>query len=292
MVELKEKCKNEFEKHVAGLCKSLYDPRKISSLDSATLTAFKEKAVVVLPCGGESKRMAALAQDKHKTALYLPGDETFVTRMIKFYASQGAKKFVLLVGVNAESVIETTQKKCQNLGVKIEISPDPGKPVGRGGAILNALEKGFIPTGSPMIVHNADDQIFGYQGNFLDDIVSAYLAFEKQGACAMAVVALTTPFAYTAMEIASGQVKRMASKPQIPIPAHIGLSVIGAEVQKRFSTLFDYSGKKDFEEHLFPLLIEEGKLYGFGIPGEVWYAVNTPKEYENFVKKLSETVKA
>ena len=282
--------KKEFEKNLLELCSSLYQTQEDTNVSSQEIEQFQKNLVVVLPCGGESKRMAALSQDKHKTALTLPGGDTLLSRMIRSYAEQGAREFVLLVGMHADSLIQSTQSLLQGLkNITIKYSPDPEKPVGRGGAILHAREKGFIPKDCSIIVHNADDQIAGYPGNFFYDICKAHIATQKKGGCATAIVALLTSFAYTAMKVEQGKVVGMASKPQIPIPAHIGVSILGQEAQQRFQDLFDYSGKKDFEEHLFPLLIEEQKLYAFGIPGNTWYAINTPKEYEIFVKLLGQT---
>ncbi|NUM35921.1 MAG: hypothetical protein HUU50_15365 [Candidatus Brocadiae bacterium] len=276
--------KKEFENNLLELCSSLYQEEEDIAQE---IEEFQKNTVIVLPCGGESKRMAALAQDKHKTALTIPGGNTLLSRMIRSYAEEGAKEFVLLVGIHADSLIQSTDALLKDLkNITIKYSPDPEKPVGRGGAVLHAKEKGFIPPDSSIIVHNADDQIAGYPGNFFHDICKAHIITQKKGGCATAIVALLTSFAYTAMKIEKGKVVSMASKPQIPIPAHIGVSILGQEAQKRFQDLFDYSAKKDFEEHLFPLLIEEGKLCAFGIPGNTWYAINTPKEYETFLKAI------
>ena len=94
---------------------------------------------------------------------------------------------MLLVGINAESVIEST-KHLQQYGAEIKYCPDPGKPVGRGGAILNALQQGFISRTNVAIVHNADDQIVGYPGNFLGDIYRAHINHQKSGGWVTAIV--------------------------------------------------------------------------------------------------------
>ena len=44
--------------------------------------------------------------------------------------------------------------------------------------------------------------------------------------------------------------------------------------------------KKDFEGYLFPILAQENRLFAFGIPGDCWYPVNNPKEYDNLLKRL------
>jgi NDP-sugar pyrophosphorylase family protein len=262
----------------------LYTPFVYKPVAEAELNGFIDNAVCILPCGGESKRMAGIS-DKHKTALDLPGGETLISRTIRAYATAGIKEFVLLVGINAESVIEST-RHLQKSGIMIKYSPDPGKPVGRGGAILNAIQRGVISRGNNAIVHNADDQIVGYPGNFLADIFRAHINHQKFGGWVTAIIARSTPYAYTGMQVTDGQVVNIITSPNIPIPTHIGITIMSPDVYPRFSELFNLTEKKDFEGYLFPILARENRLFAFGIPGDCWYPVNNPKEYENLVKIL------
>lgn len=248
------------------------------------------QTICVLPCGGESKRMAGLT-DKHKTALSLPGGETLISRTIKSYISGGITRFVLLVGVGAESVIEST-KYLQGNGTEITYCPDPEKPVGRGGAILNAILKGYIKPEENIITHNADDQIVGYSGDFINDMLRAHISHQMEGGIATAIVAKATPYAYTAFCIRNGLVTNITPTPMIPVPAHVGVTVMSKEVHTLFTRLFTLTEKKDFEGYLFPILSEEKKLFAFGIPGNCWYPVNNPKEYESLVKALSSGLSA
>ncbi len=262
----------------------LYTPMPAKPVAEKELAGFLNNTVCVLPCGGESKRMAGLA-DKHKTALELPDGETLISRTIRAYASSGLKKFVLLVGINAESVIEST-KQLQQSGLEIKYCADPGKPVGRGGAILNAIQQDFISRETNAIVHNADDQIVSYPGNFLADICRAHINHQKAGGWVTAIVAKGTPYAYTGMQIAKGRVTNITTTPMIPVPTHVGVTIMSPEVYQKFTELFNLTEKKDFEGYLFPILAREKRLFAFGIPGECWYPVNNPKEYDNLVKVL------
>lgn len=264
---------------------SLYSPLPvIKPATEEELAGFIDNSVCILPCGGESKRMAGLS-DKHKTALELPDGETLISRIIRSYVTGGVKNFVLLVGINADSVIEST-KNLKQYGANIQYCPDPGKPIGRGGAILNAIQRGFISRGNNAIVHNADDQIVGYPGNFLRDIYRAHINHQKSGGWVTAIIAKSTPYAYTGMQVTEGQVVNIITTPNIPIPTHVGITIMSPDVYTYFDRLFNLTEKKDFEGYLFPILAKENRLFAFGIPGDCWYPVNNPKEYDNLVKKV------
>ncbi len=264
---------------------NLYSPLpQAKPVTKEELAEFIDNSVCILPCGGESKRMAGLS-DKHKTALELPEGETLISRTIQSYIAGGVKNFVLLVGINAESVIEGT-RHLQQPGVDIKYCPDPAKPVGRGGAILNALQKGFISRMNNAIVHNADDQIVGYPGNFLHDIYRAHINHQKSGGWITAIVARSTPYAYTGFQILDGKVINITTTPEIPVPTHVGITIMSPNVYTYFDTLFNLDEKKDFEGYLYPILAKENRLFAFGITGECWYPVNNPKEYNNLLKRL------
>jgi len=276
--------KGDLEKVLSRFSGELYTAMPSASVSESELAAFLNNTICILPCGGESKRMAGLT-DKHKTALGLPGDETLISRTIRSYAAGGLRKFVLLVGVNADSVIDST-KHLQGSGIEILYCADPERPVGRGGAILNAILKGCIGPDVNAIVHNADDQILGYPGNFLNDICKAHIGHRKAGGLVTAVVALSTPYAYTAFKVADGRITDITTTPAIPVPAHVGVTVISPAIYPMFKKLFNLQEKKDFEGYLFPILAKAEQLFAFGIPGNCWYPVNNPKEYENLVKAL------
>ncbi|MBN1367898.1 MAG: NTP transferase domain-containing protein [Dehalococcoidales bacterium] len=274
----------DFNAILSRALSDLYTPFHYKPITEEELAGFIGNSVCILPCGGESKRMSGLA-DKHKAALELPDGETLISRTIRSYLTGGVKNFVLLVGINADSVIEST-KHLQQYGAEIKYCPDPGKPVGRGGAILNAIQQGFISRSNNSIVHNADDQIVGYPGNFLADIYRAHINHQKSGGWATAVIARSTPYAYTGMQVTNGQVTNIVPTPDIPVPTHVGITIMSPDIYTYFDRLFNLTEKKDFEGYLFPILAKENRLFAFAIPGDCWYPVNNPKEYNNLVKKL------
>lgn len=246
---------------------------------------FKNSCVVVLAVGGKGQRIKSLTGDSNKNVLkILKTNETLVERVIKMYAKAGIKKFVALVYEYADSIKDVLGNG-QKFGVNIIYSYDPQKPVGRGGAILNALLNGSINKKYNLIVHNPDDQIIE-DNNFVDEIIYWHLVGQQQGNDATAIVVCSTPYQYTGMKIINGQVKNIEMYPQIPIPAHIGVTVFNKNIYSDFEKLFNLQEKVDFEKVLFPYLTKQKRLFAFGIQNDNWIAVNDPKSYEELNKRL------
>lgn len=268
---------------------AIYSPGETVHISKDEVQHFIDNCVVALAVGGEGSRLRALtaSQDVHKAALRLPNGETMTERTIRMYREAGFREFVALVFHSAQSVIDALGDGSQ-FGVHITYSHDPEKPVGRGGAVRNALDNGSIPARKHLIVHNPDDQVIQYAGSFPRDIVNGHLAGARQGMLATAVVVDGTPYTYTGMKIERGAVAQIEMYPYIPIPTHIGATVFSAEVYSYFRKLFDLTKKVDFESVLFPLLAKEHRLYSFVIPGQCWLSVNDPKGFN----KLCELVRS
>ena len=265
--------------------KAIYSPGKTVHISSAELQEFANKCVVALAVGGEGARLKAVtdSQQVHKTALRLPNGETMTERTIRIYREAGFHDFVALVFHHAQSVIDTLGDGSR-LGVRITYSHDPERPVGRGGAIRNALDNGSIPGDKSLIVHNPDDQIIRYEGSFPHDIVAGHLAGVQRGMLATAIVVDGTPYTYTGMKIGEGVVEQIEMYPHIPIPTHVGVTVFSPGVYDYFIKLFDLTKKVDFESRLFPLLASERRLYSFMIPGRCWLSVNDPKALKQLIE--------
>lgn len=257
---------------------AIYSPGEIAQINDSELQQFAKNCVVALAVGGEGSRLKAATEDKqaHKTALRLPNDDTMAGRTIRMYRDAGFHNFVALVFHHAQSVIDVLGDG-SSLGVHITYSHDPEHPVGRGGAIRNALDNGSIARTKSLIVHNPDDQIIKYEGSFPRDIVAGHLAGLQKGMLATAVVVDGTPYTYTGMKIDHGVVDQIEMYPYIPIPTHVGVTIFSPDVYDYFTQLFDLTKKVDFESMLFPILARERQLYSFMIPGKCWLSVNDPK---------------
>jgi NDP-sugar pyrophosphorylase family protein len=275
---------------------AIYNPGETANVSDSELRHFAEQCVVALAVGGEGSRLKAATDSLgvHKTALRLPNGDTMTERTIRMYRDAGFRDFVALVFHHAQSVIDVLGDGSQ-LGVRITYSHDPERPVGRGGAIRNALDNGSVPNMKSLIVHNPDDQIINYEGSFPRDIVGGHLAGVERGMLATAVVVDETPYTYTGMKIDRGIVEQIEMYPNIPIPTHVGVTVFSPDVYDYFLKLFDLTKKVDFESELFPLLAQEKRLYSFMISGRCWLSVNDPKALAKLVElvqkeEMSETV--
>lgn len=253
------------------------------------VVVFAKNAAVVLTAGGEGSRLSSITdQEKaHKVALRLPNGDTMIEKTIKMYRDAGFQRFVVLVYHRASSILDLL-KNGEQLGVSIEYSEDPGRPVGRGGAIRNAIENGTIRANESFIVHNPDDQVVNYKGNFVQDIVSAHLAGLGKNMVGTAILTDGITYPFTGMMVKQGVVEAIQMYPFIPVPTHIGVTVFGTEAHHYFLEYFDLSKKTDFESVLFPLLTERRQLYAFFIPHQNWISVNDPKGYAALVKALDQ----
>lgn len=264
---------------------AIYSPGETVQISDTELRQFAKNCVVALAVGGEGSRLKVATESKqvHKTALRLPNGDTMTERTIRMYRDAGFHNFVALVFHHAQSVIDILGDG-RHLDVHINYSHDPEHPVGRGGAIRNALDNSSIPSTKNLIVHNPDDQIIKYEGNFPRDIVAGHLSGVQKGMLATAIVVDGTPYTYTGMKIDHGRVEQIEMYPHIPIPTHVGVTVFSPSVYNYFTELFDLTKKVDFESVLFPILAKERQLYSFMIPGRCWLSVNDPKALSKLIE--------
>jgi NDP-sugar pyrophosphorylase family protein len=74
--------------------------------------------------------------------------------------------------------------------------------------------------------------------------------------------------------------------PFIPVPAHVGITLFSPEAYPYFREHFSLTEKSDFENILFPILANEGKLWSAGLTRGVLIAVNDAKSYKQLVGEL------
>lgn len=268
-----------------NLKKQISSIKKVSPIPNDSWQKLLPRITVGLMAGGESSRFKEVT-DANKNAFQLPDGDTMIEKTIRLYKEAGITDFVALVFHKGQA-IEDLLKDGSDLGVNIRYSYDPGAPVGKGGAVKNALENGSVPKDNYLIIHNPDDVIIGYSNSFPMDIMSSHLEGEKEGRVATVVVVEGTPYPYTGMKISDNVVEQIEMYPIIPIPTHIGVTIFSPQTFEYFDKMFDYSKKSDFEKELFPVLSKERKLNAVSIPQECWIAVNNPKSYKELLKRLN-----
>jgi NDP-sugar pyrophosphorylase family protein len=263
---------------------SFNEPAKVSN---KAWEEFAKNSVVALMAGGESSRYAAVLNGKkiQKNAHELPNGDTMIEMAIRTYRDVGIKKFIALVFHNAHTV-EDRLGDGSKLGVEITYSHDPVQPVGKGGAVRNAIENGSIPLDYNLIVVNPDDVVLNFPGEFARYIGEAHIEGEKKGMLATAVLAPGQPYASTGMMVVNNKVVDTQMYPLIPVPAHIGVTIFSPNILPRFLQLFSLEEKNDFEQVLFPILAKENKLWSVGLTEGTWIAVNDLKSYNSLTKML------
>ncbi|HCM52101.1 TPA: hypothetical protein DIS56_03160 [Candidatus Saccharibacteria bacterium] len=269
-----------------GLSKKIAGFREPADASEEQWNNFTAKTTVALMAGGESSRYAAVlnGQQVNKNAHQLPNGDTMIEMAIRLYRDAGIKKFVALVYHNAHS-IEERLGDGSGLGVKIVYSHDPQKPVGKGGAVHNALVNGSIPADHNLIVVNPDDVILDFP-TLARFIGSAHIEGVKKNMLATAVLAPGQAYASTGMMVVDNQVIDTQMYPHIPVPAHVGITIFSPKIYPRFKELFPLSEKNDFEQVLFPILAKEKKLWSVGLTKGTWIAVNDLKSYKQLIEAL------
>lgn len=273
--------------NLAGRIASFHKPQPI---DDDTWQQFADNTVVALMAGGESSRFSSVlaGSQANKNAFELPNGDTMIEMAIRMYRDAGIKKFVALVYHNAHT-IEERLGDGSNLGVEITYSHDPERPVGKGGAVRNALDNGSIPEDHYLIVTNPDDVILNFPGSFPRYLASAHLEGESQGMEATPLLAAGQAYASTGMMVVEGKIVDTEMYPMIPVPAHVGITVFSPSAYPRFRELFSLEEKSDFEQVLFPVLSKKGKLWSAGLTEGEWIAVNDLKSFKKLVAALAET---
>lgn len=253
------------------------------------LAEFINNTTVALMAGGQSSRFQSVpGSDKtNKNSYQLPNGDTMIEMTIRMYAKAGFKNFTALVYHKAQTISKLLGKG-EKYGVNIKYSYDPEKPVGKGGAVLNALLNGSIPETHNLIVHNPDDVIINYNGSFPQDIAKGHLNGTQKGMFATVVVVEETPYPYTGMQIKDSVIEKIEMYPMIPIPTHIGVTVFSPKCYSLFGENFDLEHKSDFESVLFPIIAKKRKLYAVSIASETWLAVNNLKAYKELVRVLKD----
>lgn len=263
---------------------SFHDPESIADDEWQHFTA---NTTVALMAGGESSRFSAVLDgtQANKSAFELPNGDTMIEMCIRMYRDAGFKHFVALVFHNAHSVEERLGDG-SNFGVTINYSYDPEIPVGKGGAVLNALENGSIPEDHNLIVANPDDVVLNFP-DFPRYISEAHLEGTAQGAIATAVLGQGQAYHSTGMMVVDNKVVDTKMYPFIPVPAHVGITLFSPDAYPYFRQNFSLTEKSDFENILFPILASENKLWSAGLTRGLWIAVNDAKSYKQLVGELS-----
>lgn len=242
--------------------------------------------VLILPAGGKGERMAALAESRgvNKAAVKV-GGLSMIGRTMQMYGRAGLKRVVALVFHKADSVARALAG-AKRLGIQVTYSHDPEKPVGKGGAIRLAFERGLIPEDAPLIVHNPDDQIVGIERRFPALIFNRHRALARRGALASAVCVPYTDYQYSGFTARNGKAVSAVMYPKVRMPTHTGVTVFSPGAVRIFRKLIAAGRKVDFESVVLPYLARRGRLGLAMVPASSWIPVNDLKNYQKLLIAL------
>ncbi len=253
----------------------------------STLESLTAETQVVMPVGGEAKRMGL---DIPK-ALVKVGDSTLIDRCVGMLLGCGFKRFVFLLGYNDEKISKHIDDSSWN-GIETAKSFDYAQRIAKGKAMKHALMTGKIDKGMRSIVAFPDDIFFDSKipGNA---VVEHARAAKELGIIASAVVVSAHRYPYGVVNVDSKNiVKSFEEKPLIPMLTTTGTYIFEPEAYKYFMDLIDLEkeGPIEFEDTVMPYLAKQGKAYAIPIPPDSWLAVNTQKELEQAQKLVDKGV--
>jgi mannose-1-phosphate guanylyltransferase len=187
---------------------------------------------------------------------------------MKNLAEGGVDTVVLAVNYMAEALVRYFGPTKFDLGI---IYSREGRPLGTGGPIKKAQE--HLVDGQPFLILN---------GDIISDIDYGRIVEFHKSHGAMATIALARvpdPSRYGSVELDSdSKVVRFVEKPELGMAPS---NLINAGIYVFEKEVLDYipDGRKvSTEKEVFPILAEEGKLYGYEIHG-LWLDIGVPEAY-------------
>jgi len=223
------------------------------------------KALIL--AGGFGTRLRPLSCTRPKL-LFPIGNKPLLDWTLQRLEKSGIKEVILAVNYMAEAFIQRYGNSAH--GVKLTYSRET-KPMRTGGPIKQA-EK-LIGRDEPFLVLNGD--IFT-NINFVELIKKHK---KTNATVSIALYKVEDPSRYGVVELTErGCIVRFVEKPspgrEPSNLANAGIYVLGPEI-------FDYipSGRPvSLEREVFPILAQEGKLYGYDFEG-FWTDIGEPKDY-------------
>jgi mannose-1-phosphate guanylyltransferase len=215
--------------------------------------------------GGEGTRLKPLTQTVPKPAMPLAG-RPFLTFMLDWLAAHGVDEAIVSVGYRADAVRSALGDIREGMRLRYVVED---APLGTAGPLRLAADAGLV-----------DERILVLNGDTLTDLdLTAELEqHERTGAEAtLALVAVDDTASYGVLPTgADGRVERFLEKTDSPPTNRInaGAYVLEPSVAGRIEP----GRAVSFEREVFPVMAEEGVLYGYPAEG-YWIDIGTPERY-------------
>jgi mannose-1-phosphate guanylyltransferase len=226
----------------------------------------RESMKCLILCGGLGIGMGPLSKSIPK-AMMPVGYKPLLEHIICKLRDQGLNYFILAVSHLSEHIIRYFGDGGL-LGVRIDYSVEK-IPLGTAGAIKNAEDK---LNGRFLVVYG--DVLF--DGLSIGSLLRFHEEKNAVATMALARVGDASRFGLVSLD-EDGRVIAFREKPKQPVPGLVnaGIYVFEPEILEYIPELTYCS----LEEHVFPALIERGKLYAYPYNG-YWVDIGSPEDYE------------
>src|SRR5713226_1382583 len=223
----------------------------------------------IIIAGGEGQRLRPLTDDRPKVMVAL-ASKPILQRQIEWLRDNGVTDAVIACGY-LHQVIEEYFADGRRFGIRMRYSVED-KPLGRGGALKQAYRQ--LRPGEPFTIATNGDNV---QTQSLAPLIRQHA---RTGATAtLLLVQLRSPYGIVRQK--GSRITGFAEKPLLAHWLNAGMYALNGEF---FAALPDVG---DHEDHLFPSLAAEGKLYGFR-SHSYWKGIDTIKDLTEAEKELSQ----
>ena len=223
------------------------------------------KALVL--AGGFGTRLRPLSCTRPKV-LFPVANQPLLDWTLQNLSQGGVETVILAVNYMAEALVRYFGPTKFDLGI---IYSREERPLGTGGPIKKAAH--LLQDGNPFLVLN---------GDIVSDIdYRRLIEFHRRngGLATVALIQVPDPSRYGSVEIdGEGRILRFVEKPE---PGMAPSNLVNAGIYVLDRRVIDYipEGRSvSTEKEVFPILAEEGNLYGFEVNG-LWEDIGVPEDY-------------
>jgi len=217
--------------------------------------------------GGEGQRLRPLTDDRPKGMVPVAG-KPILQHQMEWLRDNGVTHAVLACGYRAD-VIEEYFGDGSRFGLNIGYSIEH-TPLGRGGALKQAFQQ--VPSDVSFVIATNGDNIH------TQPLAPMVRQHSRTGAVAtLLLTQLRSPYGIAQQR--GQRITGFREKPLLPHWLSAGVYVLNREFLEACPDVGDH------EDHLFPKLAAEGKLYGFR-SRTFWKAIDTVKDLQEAEKEL------
>ena len=218
--------------------------------------------------GGEGQRLRPLTDDRPKGMVAVAG-KPILQHMVEWLRDNGVTHIVLACGYRHD-VIQDYFQDGSRFGLSIDYSIE-ATPLGRGGALKLAYRQ--VPRDAePIIATNGDN----LNAQPLEPMLRQH---QRTGAIAtLMLTQLRSPYGIARQR--GRHITGFREKPLLPHWLNAGVYVLNREFLEACPDAGDH------EDHLFPKLAADGKLYAFRSKA-YWRAIDTIKDLQEAEKELT-----